>query len=135
MLSSFYILLQLHHDFKMTVETENLTEYILVEYRWVVVITVLLPLSLLWKLWSTVRNYVVFKLSSAPKMHEKKVSYVQKQVSEHKTFLICGQIHFDNLWNSQLSKFMLWVFQSWRQTSEQTNFFGVLLICNCKLNL
>ncbi|CAB3233134.1 unnamed protein product [Arctia plantaginis] len=64
----------------MTVETESLTEYILVEYRWVVVITVLLPLSLLWKIWSTFRNYVVFKLSSAPKMHEKKVSYVQKQI-------------------------------------------------------
>ncbi|KOB78329.1 24-dehydrocholesterol reductase, partial [Operophtera brumata] len=47
--------------------------YILVEYRWVVVVVFLLPLSLLWKVYSTARNYVVFKLNSAPKMHDKKI--------------------------------------------------------------
>ncbi|XP_072945886.1 delta(24)-sterol reductase-like [Epargyreus clarus] len=62
------------------VEPESLAEYILVEYRWVVVITALLPLSLLWKVWLAVRNYVVFTLNSAPKMHDKKVKNVQKQV-------------------------------------------------------
>ncbi|XP_049881861.1 delta(24)-sterol reductase-like [Pectinophora gossypiella] len=64
------------------IETENLTEYILVEYRWVVVMAFLLPLSFLWKVWSCVRNYVVFTLSSAPKMHHKKVKDVQNQVKE-----------------------------------------------------
>jgi hypothetical protein len=63
-----------------TLPTETLAEYILVEYRWVVVITLLMPLSLLWKIWSTLRSYVVFKLNSAPKMHDKKVKNVQKQV-------------------------------------------------------
>ncbi|XP_075987358.1 delta(24)-sterol reductase-like [Anticarsia gemmatalis] len=64
----------------MTVLAENWTEYILIEYRWVVVIVALLPLSVLWKIWSTVRNYVVFKLSSAPKMHDRKVRSVQNQI-------------------------------------------------------
>ncbi|KAG7296988.1 hypothetical protein JYU34_019907 [Plutella xylostella] len=44
-------------------QTDSLLEFLLVEYRWVVVVTCLLPLSLLWKVWSTVRNYVVFRLN------------------------------------------------------------------------
>ena len=62
------------------IETESFAEYILVEHRWIVVMTALLPISALWKLWSTFRNYVVFKLNSAPKMHDRKVKDVQKQV-------------------------------------------------------
>ncbi|KAJ2940993.1 hypothetical protein O0L34_g13118 [Tuta absoluta] len=64
----------------VTMETSNLTEYILVEYRWVIVLTVLLPLSFLWKIYSYVRNNVVFALASAPKMHDSKVKQVQKQI-------------------------------------------------------
>lgn len=67
--------------------TESLTEYILVEYRWVIVITALLPLSLGWKVWSILRNYVVFKMNSAPKMHDKKVKGVQKQVCDSKLIM------------------------------------------------
>ncbi|CAH0403550.1 unnamed protein product [Chilo suppressalis] len=65
-----------------TLPTESLTEYIIVEYRWVVVIFALLPMSLFWKIWSSLRNYVVFKLNSAPKMHDRKVKHVQKQVKD-----------------------------------------------------
>ncbi|XP_026733822.1 delta(24)-sterol reductase-like [Trichoplusia ni] len=64
----------------VVVEPENFLEYILVEHRWIVVVTALLPISLFWKVWSTVRNYVVFKLSSAPKMHDRKVKDVQRQI-------------------------------------------------------
>ncbi|CAK1595444.1 unnamed protein product [Parnassius mnemosyne] len=63
-------------------QTETLAEYIVVEYRWVIVITVLLPMSLLWKIWSAVRNYIVFKMNSAPKMHDRKVKDVQRQIKE-----------------------------------------------------
>ncbi|XP_028159708.1 delta(24)-sterol reductase-like isoform X2 [Ostrinia furnacalis] len=63
-----------------SIPTESLAEYIVVEYRWVIVILALLPLSLAWKVWSTLRNYVVFKMNSAPKMHDKKVKSVQKQI-------------------------------------------------------
>ncbi|XP_073958786.1 delta(24)-sterol reductase-like [Choristoneura fumiferana] len=62
------------------IETETLLEYILVEYRWVLVVTALLPMSLVWKVWSTLRSYVVFKLNSAPRMHDRKVQEVQRQI-------------------------------------------------------
>ncbi|KAJ8705262.1 hypothetical protein PYW07_011089 [Mythimna separata] len=62
------------------IETESFAEYILVEHRWIVVMVALLPISALWKLWSTFRNYVVFKMNSAPKMHDRKVKDVQKQI-------------------------------------------------------
>lgn len=62
------------------IPTESFAEYIVVEYRWVLVIVALLPLSALWKVWSIIRNYVVFKLNSAPKLHDKKVQEVQRQV-------------------------------------------------------
>ncbi|CAK1546684.1 unnamed protein product [Leptosia nina] len=66
---------------KMTaIETESLSEYLIVEYRWLLVVTVLMPLSFLWKVWSIVRNYVVFKLKTAPKAHERKVRDVQRQI-------------------------------------------------------
>ncbi|XP_068624749.1 delta(24)-sterol reductase-like [Battus philenor] len=64
------------------VYTEGFAEYVLVEYRWVIVISLLLPMSFLWKIWSAVRNYVVFKLNSAPKMHDKKVKKVQRQIKD-----------------------------------------------------
>ncbi|KPJ19555.1 Delta(24)-sterol reductase [Papilio machaon] len=63
-------------------QTEGLAEYILVEYRWVIVICALLPMSFLWKIWSAFRNYVVFKMNSAPKQHDKKVKDVQRQINE-----------------------------------------------------
>ncbi|GBP96420.1 Delta(24)-sterol reductase [Eumeta japonica] len=63
----------------MDVQTENLTEYILVHYRWILVLF-LLPMSAIWKVYSIIRNYLVFKLNSAPKLHDKKVKNVQKQI-------------------------------------------------------
>lgn len=64
----------------MAIETETFLEYLVVEYRWVIVILALLPMSAAWKLWSIIRNYVVFKMNSAPKMHDDKVKEVQRQV-------------------------------------------------------
>ncbi|XP_030025267.2 delta(24)-sterol reductase [Manduca sexta] len=63
-----------------SIPTETLFEYIIVEYRWIIVILALLPMSAAWKLWSIIRNYVVFKMNSAPKMHDQKVKDVQRQV-------------------------------------------------------
>ncbi|XP_053619179.1 delta(24)-sterol reductase-like isoform X1 [Plodia interpunctella] len=64
------------------VQPEGLLEYIIIQHRWVVVLLALLPMSGLWKLWSVLRNYVVFKMSSAPKLHDKKVKDVQNQVKQ-----------------------------------------------------
>ncbi|XP_062532467.1 delta(24)-sterol reductase isoform X2 [Bombyx mori] len=66
----------------MAIETETFLEYLVVEYRWVIVILALLPMSAAWKLWSIIRNYVVFKMNSAPKMHDDKVKEVQRQIKE-----------------------------------------------------
>ncbi|XP_038219324.1 delta(24)-sterol reductase-like [Zerene cesonia] len=62
------------------VKPESFVEYLVIEYRWLLAVTVLMPLSFLWKIWSLARNYVVFKLSTAPRAHEKKVKHVQRQI-------------------------------------------------------
>ena len=59
---------------------DSLLEYILVNYRWVFVIFFLLPLSLLFEVFSYGRNWIVFNLSTAPRQHGKKVREVQRQV-------------------------------------------------------
>lgn len=61
---------------------ENLTEYILINYRWVFVCLFLLPVSFFYDLWLYLRNWLVFQLTSAPKQHNKKVRDVQRQVRE-----------------------------------------------------
>ncbi|ERL94765.1 delta(24)-sterol reductase [Dendroctonus ponderosae] len=61
---------------------DTLTEYILIKYRWAFVCVFLLPISLFYDLWFYFRNWIVFKFTSAPKQHDKKVKYVQKQIRE-----------------------------------------------------
>ncbi|KAG0716847.1 Delta(24)-sterol reductase [Chionoecetes opilio] len=55
-------------------------EYILVNYRWVIVIFFLLPASFLYDIYYYTRSWVVFRISSAPHNHDKKVANVQRQV-------------------------------------------------------
>ncbi|KAL3280089.1 hypothetical protein HHI36_017594 [Cryptolaemus montrouzieri] len=64
----------------MSFKTSGLFEYILINYRWIFVCLFLLPLSFFFDLWLFCRNYIVFKLNSAPSQHDKRVKYVQKQV-------------------------------------------------------
>ncbi|XP_066258952.1 delta(24)-sterol reductase-like [Euwallacea similis] len=61
---------------------ETFTEYVLINYRWVFVCLFLLPISFFYDLWFYLRNWVVFNLTSAPKQHNSKVKYVQKQIRE-----------------------------------------------------
>lgn len=60
---------------------ETITEYILINYRWLFVCLFLLPISFIYDFWLYLRNWIVFTLTSAPKQHDNKVKYVQKQVS------------------------------------------------------
>ncbi|KAL1493388.1 hypothetical protein ABEB36_011451 [Hypothenemus hampei] len=60
----------------------TLTEHILINYRWVFVCLFLLPISFFYDLWFYLRNWLIFKLTSAPKQHDNKVKYVQKQIRE-----------------------------------------------------
>ncbi|KAJ3639800.1 hypothetical protein Zmor_003137 [Zophobas morio] len=64
----------------MAHKPDGLFEYILIHYRWVFVCLFLLPASFLFDIWLYFRNWIVFKLSSAPKQHNSKVKHVQEQV-------------------------------------------------------
>lgn len=55
-------------------------EYILLNYRWVFVCLFLLPMSVVYEIFLYLRTWIIFKLHSAPKMHDKKVKHVQDQV-------------------------------------------------------
>merc|ERR1711860_291787 len=59
----------------------NLIEYILVNHRWIFVLF-LLPVSFVYDIYFYLRNAIVFKLSSAPRKHKKKVEDVSKQVQQ-----------------------------------------------------
>lgn len=61
---------------------ENWQEILLVDYRWIVVCFVLLPMSFLYNLWFYTRNRIIFYFNSAPKLHDKKVQNIQKQVND-----------------------------------------------------
>lgn len=56
-------------------------EFVLIHQRWVFVCLFLLPLSLIFDIYYYVRAWVVFKLSSAPRLHGQRVRDIQKQVS------------------------------------------------------
>lgn len=64
---------------------ENLWEILLVDYRWVLVCFLLLPLSFLYNTWFYIRNLIIFKLQSAPQNHVKKLQNIQRQVCVEKT--------------------------------------------------
>ncbi|XP_069949667.1 delta(24)-sterol reductase-like isoform X2 [Cherax quadricarinatus] len=57
-------------------------EYILLHYRWVVVVFFLLPASLCFDVYYYTRSWIIFKLNSAPEHHEIRVKDVQRQVRE-----------------------------------------------------
>jgi hypothetical protein len=57
-----------------------LLEHVLVNYRWFFVCYFLLPASFFYAIYEHLRNYVVFRLSSAPGKHSAKVQKVQQQV-------------------------------------------------------
>jgi delta24-sterol reductase len=61
---------------------DGVFEHILINYRWFLVCFFLLPASLIYEVWNYARNWIVFKLSSAPGHHNKKIIEVQKQVSK-----------------------------------------------------
>nr|XP_039255655.1 delta(24)-sterol reductase-like [Styela clava] len=57
-------------------------EYILIHYRWVFVCFLLLPASFIFDIFMYTRSWIIFKLNSAPKMHDARVKDVQQQVRE-----------------------------------------------------
>lgn len=61
---------------------DRFIEHILINYRFVFVCFFLLPASLLYEIYNYWRNWITVKLNSAPKLHNRKVKNIQKQVSD-----------------------------------------------------
>ena len=79
---------------------DRLIEYILINYRWVFVCFFLLPVSLLYEIYSYGRNWIIVKINSAPKLHYRKVKHVQKQVSkDYNQWIKYAIITVDNVWS------------------------------------
>uniref|UniRef100_G3PAV7 Delta(24)-sterol reductase n=1 Tax=Gasterosteus aculeatus aculeatus TaxID=481459 RepID=G3PAV7_GASAC len=57
-------------------------DYVIVHQRWVFVCLFLLPLSVLFDVYYYVRAWLIFKMCSAPKLHDQRVRDVQRQVRE-----------------------------------------------------
>ena len=55
-------------------------EYTIVNQRWIFVCLFLLPLSVVYDVLTFVRNWLVFRLNTAPLKHDKRVKEIQKQV-------------------------------------------------------
>lgn len=62
-------------------------EYVIVHHRWVFVCLFLLPLSVVFDVYYYVRAWLVFKMCSAPKQHDRRVKDIQEQVRCH--FFYC----------------------------------------------
>ena len=58
----------------------NALEHILVNYRWVFVVFFLMPLSFIYDIFFFARNFIVFRLRSAPHKHDERVKAIQNQV-------------------------------------------------------
>lgn len=67
--------------------SERILEWILFRFRWIFVILFVIPMSLVYDQYFNVRNFIVFKLNSAPKAHDRKVAIIQKQVTILSTFV------------------------------------------------
>ncbi|XP_063795730.1 delta(24)-sterol reductase [Pseudophryne corroboree] len=59
-------------------------EYIIVHHRWVFVCLFLLPLSVVFDVYYYLRAWLVFKMCSAPKLHDRRVKEIQDQVRRWK---------------------------------------------------
>lgn len=66
----------------MASPSTSLTEIILIEYRWVLVILFLLPLSFVYNVATVLREKLWFLLKSDPKQHNAKVLKAQRQIKK-----------------------------------------------------
>ncbi|KAI6179109.1 FAD-binding PCMH-type domain-containing protein [Aphelenchoides besseyi] len=62
--------------------SERILEWVLFRFRWIFVILFVLPASVIYDQYFALRNWLVFKLNSAPKAHDRKVAIIQKQIRD-----------------------------------------------------
>jgi delta24-sterol reductase len=70
---------------KISTIFEQFLEWFLFRFRWIFVIPLILPASLAYDTYNFLRNWLIFKLQSAPKAHDRKVAQIQKAVKEWST--------------------------------------------------
>lgn len=58
----------------------TLMEILLIDYRWILVCFLLLPLSFIYNFLFCLRSRIIFNLKSAPKNHGERIAKIQKQV-------------------------------------------------------
>ncbi|TNN44213.1 Delta(24)-sterol reductase [Liparis tanakae] len=56
-------------------------DYVIVHQRWIFVCLFLLPLSVVFDVYYSARAWLIFKMCSAPKLHDERVRDIQRQVS------------------------------------------------------
>ncbi|KAI4889050.1 hypothetical protein NFI96_001504 [Prochilodus magdalenae] len=59
-------------------------DYVIIHQRWIFVCLFLLPLSVIFDVYYYVRAWIIFKMCSAPKLHDQRVRDIQRQVREWK---------------------------------------------------
>uniref|UniRef100_A0AAR2K7Y4 Delta(24)-sterol reductase n=1 Tax=Pygocentrus nattereri TaxID=42514 RepID=A0AAR2K7Y4_PYGNA len=57
-------------------------DYVIIHQRWIFVCLFLLPLSVIFDVYYYVRAWIIFKVCSAPKLHDQRVRDIQRQVCE-----------------------------------------------------
>lgn len=55
-------------------------DYVIVHQRWIFVCLFLLPLSVVYDVYYYARAWLIFKMCSAPKLHDQRVRDIQRQV-------------------------------------------------------
>lgn len=55
-------------------------ETFLAKYRWVFVCFLLLPMSVIFEFYLAFRNWLIFQMKSAPRMHDEKVKKIQNEI-------------------------------------------------------
>jgi Delta24-sterol reductase len=63
---------------------DALVELSFTKYRWITVLTLVLPLSFVFNWWEFLRNKYVFWARSAPKQHDERVKVVQESIKNRK---------------------------------------------------
>jgi hypothetical protein len=95
---------------------DKTVEHVLLHYRSLFVVLFLLPLSVAFEIYSFVRNWLIFKLNTAPQQHEKRVRNVQRQVKDWK----------DKFSNQQMCTARPgWQTMSFRQGRYKSSMFNV----------
>lgn len=67
-------------------------DYVIIHQRWIFVCLFLLPLSVIFDVYYYVRAWMIFKMCSAPKLHDQRVRDIQRQVSKASSNSV-GDVH------------------------------------------